>query len=120
MWARVVYNLRFLPFELPSRKDADSDFIKKSAPYFCFGFLALCLGSFIVPGARNLPSAWLSNLIAPKDPIQTLLHAVLTLVCVWAASYAVGVLLIEKCRGYYRNYLVRPIEKHLKKVARTS
>jgi hypothetical protein len=114
-WESVVYIARFLPSELPSRKDTARGFIKKSIPYSVLGFLALITASLIIPSAGVFPGIWLSNLMALGDPSKIILHAVLTIVSIWAVSYAIGVLLLEKSRRYYRDYIVRPLERSLKK-----
>ncbi len=65
------------------------------------------------PGVRNFPSIWLANLKLLPDWYQKTLGTFLTLVWFWFAAYALGVLIIEKLRRYYRQYIVRPLEKML-------
>lgn len=109
---RTVFILRFLPVELPSRKK-DSELISllRSIPYAITGIAVLVIASAASPAVRHLPTIWLSNLKLLADPFQKILDTLLTLVWLWFAAYAIGVLIIEKLRPYYRQYVVRPIER---------
>jgi hypothetical protein len=111
---RVIYVVKFLPFEPPSRKDTAWVWIKKSFPYCLPGFVALLLVSFFVPSLKNLPTIWFSNIASLHDWFQVSIHCILTAVWLWAVSYSVGVLLIEASRRNYRDHIVRRVERLLK------
>jgi hypothetical protein len=113
----VLYKIRFLSFDLPSSKDPTGVFISKSGPYVVLGLLVLFLSYYVIPTAKYFPEIWLSSMFSlPR--FQILINALLTAVLLWAVSYSIGVMLIEKLRRYYRNYIVRPLEECVKKLSR--
>ena len=111
-WDQIVFILRYLPSELPSRKK-DSELISlwRSVPYTIIGVAVLVLASVASPTVRHFPAIWLASLTNLTDWYQKLLDAFLTLVWLWFAAYSIGVLAIEKLRRHYRQNIVRPIEK---------
>ena len=113
----TIYFVRYLPTELPSRRDSAALFFRKAAPYNFAGLSVIALVGALIPSARSFPSIWLSNLKSLADWPQILVQSILTAVWVWATSYSIGVLLIEKSRRYYRDYIVRPIETRGNKIA---
>jgi hypothetical protein len=111
-WNKIVFTLRYLPSEMPSRKkDSEVVSLWRSVPYVITGTLVLVLAPIASPTVRHLPKIWLGSLTGLKDWYQRILDALLTLVWFWFAAYAMGVLVIEKLRRYYRQHIVRPIEK---------
>jgi hypothetical protein len=110
---RFGYVIKFLPFELPSKKDPAWAFIRKAWPYNITGALVLILVPLVIRSARPFPRIWFTSLVSLPDPFQIFVHSVLTLLWLWTLSYSVGVLMIEKSRRYYREFIVRPLEKGL-------
>src|SRR6266700_3067628 len=109
---RLIYCLRYLPFNLPSRrKDSAWTIACRTVPYVVGGTAVLTLVSAVSPAERHLIPIWLANVKALPDWSQKLVHTLLTGVWLWSAAYAIGVMTIEKLRRYYRKLVVRPIEK---------
>lgn len=108
-----LYQVRFLPFDMPSRKDSVPVFIKKSAPYVVAGTIVLIVSGWSLPAARLLPAAWFHTLGSLDNWVQILVDGFLSLVLFCSLSYSLGVLIIEKLRPEYRTYIVRPIERQV-------
>jgi len=114
LWDPVVCILRFLPTELPSRKrDSELVFILRSIPYAATGIVALLFASVASPALRQFPAIWLATVASLPGFYQKLLCSFLSLVTVYFATFAIGVLIVEKVRRYYRQYIVRPVERRL-------
>lgn len=113
-WDQIIFTIRYLPSELPSRKK-DSELIAlwHSTPYAITGIVLLFLASAASATVRHFPAIWLASLTNLTDWYQKLLHACLSLVWLWFSAYAIGVLVIEKLRRYYRQSIIRPLEKTL-------
>ena len=110
----LAFVLKFLPCELPSRKkDSEGIFVLRSIPYVTTGAVAFAIASGISPGLRQLPSVWIGNLVSLSGVFQKLICSLLSLISFWFGAFALGVLIIEKSRPFYRQYLVRPIERKL-------
>jgi hypothetical protein len=113
-WDRVVFVLRFWPSELPSRKkDSELVLVLHSIPYGAIGIVALALASVASPALRQLPAIWLATLTSLTSFYQKCLCSLLSLVSLWFAAFAIGVLIVEKLRRYYRQYIVRPFERRV-------
>jgi hypothetical protein len=113
-WDRVVFVLRFWPFELPSRKkDSELVIILRSIPYAIVGIAALALASIASPALRHFPAIWLDTVASLTSFYQKVLCSLLTFVSLWFAAFAIGVLIVEKLRRYYRQYIVRPFERRV-------
>jgi hypothetical protein len=114
--SRPIFIIRFLPFELPSRKnDSTLVLLWRSFPYVIAGIATLAIISVSSRPMRQLPLIWFSNLASLGDWYEKVLVILLTLVWQWFGAFAIGVILIEKLRRPYRKYLVRPIEAILSK-----
>jgi hypothetical protein len=115
MLETLVHGVKFLPFKLPSRKDTTVVLLRRSAPYVGFGLTALAIASCVMSGARFYePWLWaLRSLGNRAQFLALMLLALLTLVCLGFASYAIGVLLVETLRRTYRICVVTLIENRL-------
>lgn len=108
--------IKFLPFELPSRKAPAHVFLAKSVPYVVAGLLLLSAVIFPFPAHRYMIEAWHGSLLALPNFFDWFVNWVLTIVLVWTTSYAIGALVIEVGRRPYRIYLARPLEKKAKEL----
>ena len=114
MRAQLSYFLRYLPFELPSRKnDSGLALAYHSIPYVVTGLSMLWLVSTLTPGERLLVPVWFRSLRSLTGWYQKLLGILLTIIWIWFGTYAIGVLLIEKLRPYYRQWIVRRVERKM-------
>jgi hypothetical protein len=77
------------------------------------GIMALALASVDSPALRQFPAIWLASLASLTSSYQKLLCSFLSLVSLWFAAFAIGVLIVEKLRRYYRQYIVRPFERRV-------
>jgi len=53
---------------------------------------------------------WFSNFASLADWYQKLIAILLMVVWQWFGAFAIGVIIIEKLRRPYRQYVVRPLE----------
>lgn len=111
----VTYQAEYLPFERPELTPLRA-WIPKSMPYTVLG-LIFCIGGLrMATSVVRFAGIWWQNLVQLPNGAQRLLVALLAMTITWSISYCVGLTAVTFLRSKYRNRLVRPAQRKLKKL----
>jgi len=105
------FTARLLQLELPSRKNPDHLFVRRSVPYVAagIGISMVFLGK--VPGGFLFPISWTYSLFHLPNWFEIVIYLCLTLIMICSFAYSVGVLFISYIPRACRYWLRKRIER---------